>query len=290
MTRQQPRPIRGTIAMVCTVLSALALSSSPASAAYRAWFAPWDYVGDFDEGDVSEDFTMMVPPAGACGLRMNDPSYYRWTTTYDNTVSSADFTKDVIIWVDRPACSRPFSVRYADDSHTFTHADVISMELFTNYAVHWVNDSGNYLYTCNACTTAADFAVVPPDDDFSVLTATAFKAIGTTIVDPRRQFGVSAAIGGLAREVTQLQQLLQQRIADRRRGTLALVEASVRSLEDAATAALSSALAGTNRCDALVRQGAYSTAFVACTGAGHDVEHSQSLMRTAWFLYHPRAK
>src|SRR5687767_1232945 len=113
---------RSAIAMAGMMLSVLVLSSAPAFAEYRGWYAPWDYVGDFQVGDVSEDFTKMFPPATACGLRINTPSYYRWTDDVDGTIASGDLYKDVIIWIDNPGagCSRAFSTRYADGSHTFS--------------------------------------------------------------------------------------------------------------------------------------------------------------------------
>src|SRR5262245_43840144 len=112
---------RPSIAFMGVVtLSLLMLSSAPAFAGYRAWYAPWDYIGDFQSGDVSDDFTEMVPPASACGLRISTPSTYRWTDDEDGTTASGSLSKDVIIWIDHPGCSRPFSTRYYDDSHTFS--------------------------------------------------------------------------------------------------------------------------------------------------------------------------
>ena len=80
MTRYIPR----AATIVTTLgLSALVLSATPASAEYRAWFSAWDYVGDFQPGDISEGFSEMSPPAEACGLRITDPGYYAWTNDVD---------------------------------------------------------------------------------------------------------------------------------------------------------------------------------------------------------------
>ena len=75
--------------MGVVTFAALTLSSAPAFAGCRAWYGPWDYVGDFQSGDVSDDFTDMFPPEDACGLRIVTPSYYRWTDDVDGSTPQA---------------------------------------------------------------------------------------------------------------------------------------------------------------------------------------------------------
>lgn len=290
MRRQHTSALRPAIVTLCATLSALAMSSSPAFADYRAWYAPWDYVGDFEPGDISEDYSEMDPPAGACGLRIGDPSYYRWTDDVGGTVTSADLYKDVIIWVDNPgtACSRPFSVRYADDSNTFSPpVTAVAMEISTNYAVHWVKDNGDYLYTCGSCAVSDDMVLGPTDNIWSLATVSAFKAVSGSLDDPRRQPEAAQAVAALTQQVMRLQALLQKQLTDRRRTTLGDLEPAVRALEDAAARSLAAARTSADTCDVLARQTRYIEAFAACTSAGDDVEDSDSLMRTAWFLYHP---
>ena len=125
MTRRKQFSTRAIVKTICTTLCALTLSSTPAFAEYRAWFAPWDYVGDFQPGDISEDFSEMVPPDEACGLRISTPSYYAWTDDVDGIVASHDLYQDVIIWIDNPGadCTESFSVTKADKSATYSPPD-----------------------------------------------------------------------------------------------------------------------------------------------------------------------
>jgi hypothetical protein len=283
---------RSAIAVLGLTLSLLTLSSAPAFADYRAWYSPWDYVGDFQSGDVSEDFTEMLPPASACGFRITTPSYYRWTDDEDGTIADGNLSKDVIIWIDNPGCSRSFSTRYYDDSHTFSPPGGVgvSIEISTNYSAYWVNDNGYYLYTCNGCVGPDDEVAVPPEDIWAHLVITGFKAVGGAVGDPKRQSRAAAAVAVISRKAADLQPLLQARIAERRRTPLSVLEASVRALEDAAVRALASALTAGKECEALTSSGHYAEAFKACASATRSVEHSDALMQTAWFLPRPPAR
>ena len=116
MTRQQPYA-RAAITMTGATLCVLALSAQPASAEYRAWYAPSDYFGYFEAGDVSEGETKMIPPVGACGLRLISPNNFRWADGDGNTVEDDENENpgplengDVIIWLDAPNCWHSFSV------------------------------------------------------------------------------------------------------------------------------------------------------------------------------------
>ena len=192
MTRRKHPSTGAGVKTICTTLFALALSSSPAFAEYRAWFAPWDYIGDFQPGDISEDFSEMTPPDEACGLRISTPSYYAWTDDVEGIVGSHDLYQDVIIWIDNPDadCDESFSVTKADMSATYSPPDgAVSMEIHTNYGAYWVNKNGYYLYTCGGgekCVGADDFTI-PPQDIWSTLTASAFADVSGSTIDPRRQ-------------------------------------------------------------------------------------------------------
>lgn len=292
MTRQTSRGTRAAVTIIFSTLAVLVLSSTPAFAEYRAWFAPWDYAGDFQPGDISEDYTEMDPPVGVCGFRITDPSYYRWTNDDGATVDDGDLYQDVIIWLDRPGCSRPFSVRTADGNTTFTQPvedGGISMAISTNYGAYWVTDTGYYFYTCGgACVGPTDWTI-PAEDIWSHLTVSAFKDVSGSILDQRRQSRVFSGVADLSLRVADLEKVLLNRIATRRRTSLGGLELSVRSLEDAATRALSAARTATDTCAALAQKGFYTDSFVACTMASRDVEASDSLMRAAWFLYHQPA-
>lgn len=283
-----PRP------SLALMFSLLLLSSTPAFADYRAWYAPWDYGGDFQPGDISEDTTKMVPPSNACGFRITLPSYYRWTNDEDGTLSDGNLSKDVIIWIDNPGagCSRSFSTRYYDDSHTFSPPGGIgvSIEISTNYSAYWVNDNGYYLFTCGGCVGPDDEVAGPPQDIWAHLIIGGFKSLSGAVIDPRRQTHASASVAALVRETADLQPRLQARIAERRKTPLSVLEKSVRSLEDAAVQALAAARASGASCERFTSAGHFAEAFSACVAAERGVAHSDALMRAAWFLYHPPAK
>ena len=275
---------------ICITLFALALSSSPASAEYRAWFAPWDYIGDFEPGDVSEDFTKMLPPGGACGLRISDPSYYSWTNDVDVVVASGNLGPDVVVWIDHPGCSEPFSVTTADKGTTYALPEngAVSMNIYTNHAAYWVNNSGHSLVApCGSLCDGPDGYAIPPEDIWSMLTVSGFADVSGAIVDPLRQSRAFSAVADLALRVGHLRTQLQNRLATRRRTPLSALESSVRGLEDAATRTLAAARTAADTCASLVQKGFYIESFAACTKAGRGVEESDSLMRAAWFLYHP---
>jgi hypothetical protein len=291
MTRRKQFSTGAAVKMICTTLFALTLSSSPAFAEYRAWFAPWDYVGDFQPGDISEDFSEMVPPDEACGLRISTPSYYAWTDDGDGIIASHDLYQDVIIWIGNPGadCTESFSVTKADMSATFSPpgGGAVSMEIHTNYGAYWVNKNGYYLFTCGDACVGPDEFTIPPQDIWSTLTASAFADVSGSTIDPRRQSRAFSAVADLALRVGELRTLLQNRIVTRRRTPLGGLESSVRGLEDAAVRTLAAARTAADTCASLVKKGFYIESFAACTEAGRGVEEGDSLMRAAWFLYHP---
>ena len=286
MTRQQPRRARTALVVACASLSAVVFSSTPAFASYRAWYAHWDNVGSFAPGDLSEDNTKLDPPVGVCGLRVKTPNTYAWVNDDMVPIASGNLSKDVIMWLDRDGCSRPFSVRYSDDSHTFLPVvGAVSIELYNSDGAYWVNDNGYYYFTCGNCVAVDDKVVYPPDDVWSLPAASAFKAVSASVVDPRRQPAAVIAIASLAFQLSALKTAVATRIVNRRRAALGGLEASVRSLEDAGTKALAAASDSANRCQTLAKQGAYTKAQLACTTAGQQVEESGSLLAAGWSLH-----
>ena len=288
MTHQQEY-IRAAITLPGAALFVLVVAASPASAAYRAWYAQWDNVGQFESGDVSEDHTKMIPPPGACGLKIISPSSYRWADGDENTVQD-DYGNDevgpvpidAIIWVDNAGCSRPFSVNYSPGNPIdFPENGAVFIEILDSDGAYWVNDDGCHLTGCGGVDPGADDEAIQPGHYWSLAVVSAITAVSPSVIDPRRQPRAVTAIAALSHDVAQLQPVLQNLIADRRRLPLGVVEASVRDLEDAATQALASARSSVATCETRARQRAYADAFIACTTAGRYVEHSGALIRTA---------
>ena len=65
-------------------------TAAQASADYRVWYFD-DNFNTFNAGDVSDGFTKLVPPAWACGIVFDDPSYYRWVDSYGVNVGDGNF-------------------------------------------------------------------------------------------------------------------------------------------------------------------------------------------------------
>lgn len=294
MTRHQ-QYVRAAITMTSVTLFVLVVFAGPAAAEYRAWYAPYEDHGLFEEGDVSESVTKMIPPVGACGLRVISPNSYAWIDSNGNVVEddgvqqSGTPALDVIIWVDAPNCSHSFSVAESNGTDPLELPDVgaVYIALDGSEGAYWVNDEGCHVNGCGGVEPASDDEAIAPSDSWSLAMGWAFKAVSAGVLDPRRQPRAFIAIATLSRQTAQLQSLLQQQIGERRRFPVGVIEASVRSLEDAATRALSAARSSVAACETRARLRAYADAFVACTLAGQQLEDSGSLARAAWFLAQP---
>jgi hypothetical protein len=214
------------------------------------------------------------------------PNTYAWVNDDMVPIASGNLSKDIIMWLDNPGCSKPFSVRYSDNSHTFSPPEgAVSIELLNSDGAYWVTDTGYYYFTCGDCVAVDDKVVYPPDDVWSLPAASAFKAVSASVVDPLRQSAAVSAIATLAFQLSALKPAVATRIVDRRRAALGGLEASVRSLEDAGTKALAAASDSANRCQTLAKKGAYTKAQLACTTAGRQVEESGSLLAAGWSLH-----
>jgi hypothetical protein len=287
MRCQQPRRGRASVILLFASLCVSVFSSTPAFASYRAWYAQWDNIGSFEAGDISEDYFKLTPPQpGICGLRIKSPNTYAWVNDDMVPVAAGNLSKDIIMWLDNPGCSRPFSVRYADDSQTFLPAGgAVSIELFNSEGAYWVTDTGYYYFICDNCVAVDNKVVYPPEDFWSLPAASAFKSVSASMIDPLHQSAVVGATGSLAFQLSALEPAVAKRIVNRRRASLGGLETSVRSLEDAGMQALASASDSAERCQTFAQQGAYTKAFVECTTAGRQVEQSGSLLAAAWSLY-----
>ena len=238
MTRHQ-QYVRAAITMTSVTLFVLVVFAGPAAAEYRAWYAPYEDHGLFEEGDVSESVTKMIPPVGACGLRVISPNSYAWIDSNGNVVEddgvqqSGTPALDVIIWVDAPNCSHSFSVAESNGTDPLELPDVgaVYIALDGSEGAYWVNDEGCHVNGCGGVEPASDDEAIAPSDSWSLAMGWAFKAVSAGVLDPRRQPRAFIAIATLSRQTAQLQSLLQQQIGERRRFPVGVIEASVRSLE-----------------------------------------------------------
>jgi hypothetical protein len=98
--------------------------------------------------------TLLTPPLWACGLKFTNPSYYSHLDNYYGTLESADFYKDVYVWVAKPGCpaTNESFIEYVDGSDSFPPIiGATGIQIFTNYGAKWVDENGSWPYYCAAC-------------------------------------------------------------------------------------------------------------------------------------------
>ncbi len=104
--------------------------------------------------------TLLEAPDWACARKFTTPSYYRHLDTYHNTMDSADFWKDIYVWIPKPGCpytSEAF-IEYIDGSQSFTPPiGAIGIEISTENSSRWVDENGGWPY-CHDCQGSLDFA------------------------------------------------------------------------------------------------------------------------------------
>ncbi len=140
---------------------ALSAYSSASVADYTVW-----YDGDtggltYQEHQIYNGNTLLIPPTWACGRKFSMPSYYRHLDTYLNTFGSDDFWKDIYVWIAKPGCPHTSEslIEYVDGSQTFSPPiGAVAIEISTNYSSRWVDGEGGWPY-CKNCQGASGFAV-----------------------------------------------------------------------------------------------------------------------------------
>ena len=130
-----------TVRSLCVALLFTATTPFVAKCAfadYRVWYFD-DVYETFQLGDVTDGTTLLgPPPPWACGVRFIDPQYYRWVDGYFNTMSSADFYKDVTVWMPLGGgCPGGPTIEYTDGSQSFPHpAGASHMEITSPNPLH----------------------------------------------------------------------------------------------------------------------------------------------------------
>jgi len=134
---------------------ALSAYSSTSLADYKIWYDS----ENFQEHQIYNGNTLLVPPDWACGRKFSMPSYYRHLDVYHNTLDSADFWKDIYVWIEKPGC--PYTntsfIEYIDGSQTFSPPlGAIAIEISTNYSSRWVDENGSWP-VCNDCAGPTEY-------------------------------------------------------------------------------------------------------------------------------------
>jgi hypothetical protein len=256
-------------------------TAAHASAAYRVWYFD-DNFDTFDAGDVTDGLTTLVPPAWACGIVFDDPSYYRWVDSYGVNVGDGNFNKDVRVWLGKPGCSESLNIEYADNSQSFPHvAGGSYMEITTNYGLHWIDNNGSYP-SCVGCVGPDQIVYFPDDIDWAQIIVSTFKTVDASLVDSRLRSRAVDAVNRLSKQVAALLPALQEQVTKRRRAhLLGDLEGSVRPLEDAAIGHIYFAGRLLSACSSQAQLGKMTDAFVFCEIAGDQVGAAGSLIKSA---------
>jgi hypothetical protein len=247
---------------------------------YRVWYFD-DVYESFNEGDVSDGTTKLTPTSWACGLKFDNPSYYRWVDGYGSTMSSGNFSKDVHVWMPLPGCpeNEPL-IEYHDGSHTFNHPPGASyMEISTHDGVYWIDEEGGWP-SCHACNAFDDFQYFFNPVDWG-LVENSVSTLKSLLLNTRGQTRLATPIAQARSSVSQLTVTYTFTVQSRRRTPLADREATVRSLEDAAARLLASAAERMAACGSAAKTNQFPEAYAACDRAILDVQAARSLATTA---------
>jgi len=269
-----------------TVLAVSGFSSAAhASAEYRVWYFD-DNFNTYNEGDVTDGWTKLVPPDWACGILFYDPSYYRWVNSDGVNIEDGNFNKDVRVWLGKAGCSESLEIEYSDNSGSFPHEIGGSyMEINTNYGYSWINDEGGWP-TCGDCVGPDELTYFPDHIDWAHVIASEFKTVKPSLLDLRLRSRSVRAIDQLGKDVAALLPALRAQIVRRRAAyLLADLEPSVRALEDAALANLDDASRFVSSCLAQAKLGRFADAYAACTVGGERLDAADSLVHSAQFTF-----
>jgi hypothetical protein len=250
---------------------------------YRVWYFD-DVYESFNEGDVSDGTTKLTPTSWACGLRFDNPSYYRWVDGYGSTMSSGNLSKDVHVWMPLPGCpqNEPL-IEYHDGSHTFAHPPGASyMEISTHDGVYWIDEEGGWP-SCNPCNAFDDFQYVFNPVDWDIFESSV-ATLKTLLLNTRVQARLATPIAQARADVSHLTMTFTATVQARRRTPLADREATVRSLEDAAARLLASAQKRLSVCSDAAKAYQFADAYAACDRASLDLQSARSLSTTAQYF------
>ena len=178
-------------------------STAHAMADYRVWYFD-DNFDTFNEGDVTDGYTKLIPPAWACGILFYDPSYYRWVNSNGNNIGDGNFNKDVRVWLGKPGCSESLGIEYSDDSQSFPHVVGGSyMEISTHYGFSWINDDGGWPF-CDDCVGPDELTYFPDHIDWAHIVASEFMTVKPSLLDGRLRSHSIKAIEQLGKNVAAL--------------------------------------------------------------------------------------
>ncbi len=268
---------------------ALACAAGTASAAdFRVWYYDGDPIAPHQAGDVSYGpGPALVKPNWACGLRINNPSYYRWVREVPFAqLPSADLYKDLHIWLPGAGC--PYSnvtIEYRDGSQIFPYPGSRDyMEITGYYGKQWINAQGKV----PPCNCLPNFPYKVSSNAWHVV-PNAFADLKSALTDPRRQRQSAAIVTDLRQRVDALTAELADRIALRQRNNLGDREASQRDMEMQSLDLFAGVKHSLLGCHQAIHRLSYEGAYPECDAAGEDFDHGNALLDLAYDALQPQA-
>ncbi len=260
-----------------------------ASVAYRVWFFD-DVYETYEAGDITQGLSPLLnPPAWACGMWFDNPSYYRWVDGYGGTISSANLSQDVTVWITKGGCPDSFSIVKGNQvlmPPPGTSYMEITMPSGVGYGARWIDENGEWPF-CDGCAVADELTSFPQDINRIDLTLSAYLTVSASVLQTRTQTTVAPTISALSGAVGAIRARISKGITARRQSPLGDHEPTVRRLEDATVRGLADAERQLDSCASFATQTRYDDAFIACTQSERSLQAAQSLLRSLQSTLNP---
>jgi hypothetical protein len=259
----------------------LAACASTANAAdFRVWYYDADPIAPHQPGDISyEPGPALVKPDWACGLRINDPSYYRWVREFPFAqLPSADLYQDLHIWLPGKGCPyNAVTIQYRDGSQTFAYPGSRDyMEITGYYGSNWINAQGKI----PACNCLPNFPYKISSNDWHVV-PNAFADLKRALREPRLHSQAIVIADDLQRRIDALAAELTDRVALRQRFDLGDREAAQRGMEMQMLDITNGVKPSIVGCTQAIHRLGVDGAYPECDAAGEEFDRGNTLIDLA---------
>jgi hypothetical protein len=267
----------------------LASCASAAGAAdFRVWYYDGDAITPHQPGDISYGpGPALVKPDWACGMRINDPSYYRWVREFPFAqLPSADLYQDLHIWVPGKGCPyNEVTIQYRDGSQTFPYpGERDYMEITGYYGNSWINAQGRI----PSCNCLPNFPYKVSSNDWHVV-PNAFADLKRALLDPRLSSQAAAIAGDLQLRIEALAAELNDRVALRQRFDLGDREAAQRGMEMQSLDIMNGVRPSIVGCSQSILRIGVDGSYPECDAAGEEFDRVDALIDLAFDALQPQA-
>jgi hypothetical protein len=269
--------------MQSTLSLGLVLASCAGTAAaadFRVWYYDADPNVPHQPGDISYGSgPALVKPEWACGLRINDPSYYRWVREFPFAqLPSADLYQDLHIWLPGKGC--PYSavtIEYRDGSQTFAYpGNRDYMEITGYYGNNWINAQGKI----PACNCLPNFPYKVSSNAWHVV-PNAFADLKRALREPRLHSQATAIAADLQLRIDALVVELGDRVALRQRFNLGDRETSQHGIEMQSMDLMNAVKYSFLGCTQAIHRLGVDGSYPECDAAGEEFDRVDKLIDMA---------